>query len=286
MVSPGAPRFAAVAGMLAAAGAVIALAVLAAVAYGPVACTPMPERAAYPEDFGVRRLVIDAGHGGENEGTKTAWWEFEKNRNLRLAKALANFLRESGHWDVKLTRERDVDLPNSERPEIANAYEADVYLSLHGNGHLRPRRGFGIIWYSAQEIPESRELAVTIARRLEAAGFPPDRTMGPVFKERDDPERTPDYQLTEPDLPVYVRQKSDHKMIYPARMPAVLIETHYLTDLVEAVRFTSEAARRRLFTALEAGLVDFLGAHPDRRYPWAAPLKKDEISQNVQKITE
>ncbi|MBZ0270658.1 N-acetylmuramoyl-L-alanine amidase [bacterium] len=217
---------------------------------------PMPPAPEYPPDFGTRLLVIDPGHGGDNQGAISFWFAREKRRNLRLARAVKRHLEEGGHWRVELTRDRDENLPNSDRPRMANDAGADIYISLHANGHVYPREGFGVIWYAAQKIDASRALAEAIAARLFAAGFFPDRTMGPRFTGPRG-ERSPEYALTHDSLPVYVRERTDHKMVYPARMPAVLIETHYMTHAGEAIRFALPAAAERLARALELGLADF-----------------------------
>jgi N-acetylmuramoyl-L-alanine amidase len=163
----------------------------------------------------------------------------------------------SGHWFAVLTRETDIDLPNSVRPEIANHINPEAYISIHCNGHRQYRRGFSVIWYMAQENSDSRALAVKIARTLLDAGFIPDMTMGPRFTVPRGEKNAPDYQLTEDDLPVYVREKIDHRMIFPARMPAVLIETHYLSNAIDSLRFSRDSVVERFCAALEKALAEF-----------------------------
>lgn len=218
--------------------------------------TPPPPTA-YPDDFGVVRLMIDPGHGGENTGTRTFWFRREKDRNLEFALALKERLESTGRWAVQLTREADVDLPNPRRPEIANEAGVDLYISLHSNGHLKAREGFGVIWYLAQNNPASEALAMSVARAMAEAGFTPDRSMGPRFIEPRGPDRSPEYQLTDDALPVYVRERVDHRMIWPATMPAVLIETHYMTNPLEGVRFSFARTRERLAAAIENGLAAY-----------------------------
>ncbi|MCL4236344.1 MAG: N-acetylmuramoyl-L-alanine amidase [Deltaproteobacteria bacterium] len=221
-----------------------------------------PAIVTYPDDFGVRRIMIDAGHGGENEGTRTWWGRREKTRTLELALGLAEHLRATGRWEALLTREADIDLPNSQRPEIANAAGVDLYISLHANGAMDEREGFGVIWYLAQNDPRSETLANAVATSLAAAGFARDFSMGPRFTEPRGPGAPEEftYQRTHESLPVYVRERNDHRMIWPATMPAVLIETHYMTNPVEAWQFTFDRTRERLYSAIERGLVDAIGA--------------------------
>ncbi len=263
-VSTREPRVASVLGLaLAFAGpAVFAIAFVWTLAAVRACSAPAPASVAYPHDFGVRRVMIDAGHGGENEGTRTWWGRREKARTLELAIGLAEHLSAGGHWEAMLTREADADLPNSQRPEIANAAGVDLYISLHANGAVDDRKGFGVIWYLAQNDPRSETLANAVAASLFAAGFFRDFSMGPRFTEPRGPDAPEEftYQRTHESLPVYVRERTDHRMIWPATMPAVLIETHYMTNPVEAGQFSFDRTRTRLYAAIERGLVDAIGA--------------------------
>ncbi len=228
------------------------------IVFMPYIFTPAPAPVTYPEDFGKLTLVIDPGHGGENEGAKTFWGLCEKRRNLRVAWALKKRLEKTGHWDVYLTRDREMYLTNSMRPVVANEHDADIYISIHGNAWGTKRQGYSVIWYAAQKQPQSIKLAQFMAEAMRDAGFPMDMKMGPRFEDfHKDPERSPDYQLWSDDLPIYVREKTNHPMIYPAKMPAVLIETHYMSNPTQALQFESSLVIDRLITALERGLVNF-----------------------------
>jgi len=226
--------------------------------FWPVITAQIPAPVDYPKNFTKRLLVIDPGHGGENEGAKTFWGLHEKRRNLRVAWALKRRMEATEHWIVRLTRDREMYLTNSMRPQIANEFEADIYISIHGNAWFTPRQGFSVIWYAAQKEPLSEKLAFSIAGGLRDAGFPMDMKMGPVFKDfHENRENSPDYQLWSNALPIYVREKTNHPMIYPAKMPAVLIETHYMSDPQQALQFESRLMMDRLCVALEGGLVKF-----------------------------
>lgn len=228
------------------------------IVFEPVITGRIPAPVKYPQNFQKRLLVIDPGHGGINEGARAFWGLCEKRRNLRIAWALKRRLESTGHWTVELTRDREMYLTNSLRPEIANDYGADLYISIHGNAWVTPRRGFSVIWYAAQNEPRSEKLAVSMAESLRDAGFPMDMKMGLPFKDyHDNPELSPDYQLWSDVLAVYVREKTNHPMVYPAKMPAVLIETHYMSDPMQALQFESHLMIDRLCVALEHGLVNF-----------------------------
>ena len=80
-------------------------------------------------------VVLDPGHGGTNDGC--AAWDghlHEKEVTLAIAQELAAELSTRlPHADVRLTRADDRTLTLAERVQIANAAEADLFVSLHAN---------------------------------------------------------------------------------------------------------------------------------------------------------
>ncbi len=83
--------------------------------------------------LGVKRIVIDPGHGGKDPGTISPSGMKEKNIVLDVALRVATRLREKEGYEVILTRDRDIFVPLEERTAIANASEADLFLSIHVN---------------------------------------------------------------------------------------------------------------------------------------------------------
>jgi N-acetylmuramoyl-L-alanine amidase len=81
---------------------------------------------------GLQRVVLDPGHGGEEEGAAGPSGLLEKNLVLDVSRRLLLALQLRG-FDVSLTRTSDKDLPLDERTAIANNRRADLFLSLHAN---------------------------------------------------------------------------------------------------------------------------------------------------------
>ena len=86
-----------------------------------------------PETFpkGKPRIMIDAGHGGKDQGT-SAGNVLEKDLNLQVAEKLAKELKKRGA-SVLLTRTDDTKIPLEERAAMANEKEADLFVSIHCN---------------------------------------------------------------------------------------------------------------------------------------------------------
>jgi len=84
--------------------------------------------------LGVKKIVIDPGHGGKDPGAM-AFGLKEKDIVLRIAKKLAPVLQKELHCEVLLTRDDDSFIPLEERTAIANTQNADLFVSLHINAH-------------------------------------------------------------------------------------------------------------------------------------------------------
>ncbi len=84
--------------------------------------------------LGVRKIVLDPGHGGKDTGAM-AFGLREKDIVLRLAHKLAPMLRQQLNCEVLLTRTKDTFIPLEERTAIANTSGADLFISLHINAH-------------------------------------------------------------------------------------------------------------------------------------------------------
>ena len=88
--------------------------------------------------LGVKRVVIDAGHGGKDKGAIGEGAVYEKDLNLQLAKKLAQRIRQELKLQAVMTRETDRFIPLEERTAIANTKQADLFLSIHVNASPNP----------------------------------------------------------------------------------------------------------------------------------------------------
>lgn len=84
--------------------------------------------------LGVKKIVIDPGHGGKDPGAM-AFNMKEKDIVLKIAKNLGPVLEKELGCEVIFTRDKDVFIPLEERTAIANTENADLFVSLHVNAH-------------------------------------------------------------------------------------------------------------------------------------------------------
>src|SRR3954470_9201112 len=107
-------------------------------------------------------VVVDAGHGGKDNGAFRRYGGAEKNATLDVATRLAEKLRES-QFRVVMTRSSDVFVDLDERAAISNRQNNAIFVSVHFNDSgRRGIRGFETYYHS----PAARQLAYRIQQQI------------------------------------------------------------------------------------------------------------------------
>lgn len=87
---------------------------------------------------GIRTVVLDPGHGGDDEGARSRGGTLEKHVTLAVAARVKALLEARLGVRVVLTREGDVSVPLDRRAALANNNKADLFISLHANSAPLP----------------------------------------------------------------------------------------------------------------------------------------------------
>ena len=95
-------------------------------------------------------LVIDAGHGGDDQGIATSAGVTEKDIDLAIAEHLARILEAAGA-KIVMTREGDQTVPLYIRPATANTARADLFLSIHMNHSDNPEAQGASAYYFSRK---------------------------------------------------------------------------------------------------------------------------------------
>lgn len=124
---------------------------------------------------GKRIICIDPGHGGIDGGSGDANTFYEKDDNIKMAKALKGELEKLG-ITVFLTRENDEFLNLETRTKKANSVNPDLIISLHRNEYTSDPsvRGFEA-WVHSSKPKDSTSAATKIQEALVKAGISRDR---------------------------------------------------------------------------------------------------------------
>ncbi|MBI4385857.1 MAG: N-acetylmuramoyl-L-alanine amidase [Elusimicrobia bacterium] len=221
-----------------------------------------------------RKIVVDAGHGGKDEGASSRRRTLEKTVNLLAAKELARLLKEEDAFEVILTREDDTFVALDERSRIANDAQADLFISLHCNATRdRSENGFEIYFLSERASdPESQRVA-----DIENAVLRLEGKSGEEFEAQQVLHalaRT-EYINDGAELAGLIARNFDKRVnlgnrgvkqaaFYVLRgtnAPAVLVELAFLTNKKDEAKLQSRRFRRKLAEGIYAGILDFTKRH-------------------------
>jgi N-acetylmuramoyl-L-alanine amidase len=220
---------------------------------------PAPAPAAVPRpdvnvrSGGIRVIVIDAGHGGIDNGAANASI-LEKDLTLALAQRLRSALQSRMNATVLLTRESDVKLTSEARAAVANNNQAGLLVSLHiGYSQNKAAAGSSIYimktgytgdapepqggrlfypWFMAYRInlQSSQELATRLQQDLN--------------------QSLPGWKFPVRSGPIGV--------LASATMPAVAIEIGNLNNDVSAKTLTSPEFQTKITSTIAAGIERFV----------------------------
>ena len=239
----------------------------------------------------TRRVVVDAGHGGPDNGMhgpiggRTTL--YEKDITLAVSRRLAAELKDRG-LDVVMTRTTDTLIALGDRGKIANQRKGDLFISIHVNA-ANPNwkspgaaRGFETYFLSDAKTEDERRVA---NMENESVRFDGDVDVG-----KGDPL---DFLLTDMLQNEHLRESSDlatviqrklgtmhpgpsrgvkqagFRVLVTSFMPSVLVEIGFGSNPAEAAYISSDEGQRRIAAAVADAAVEYL-AHYEKRTGAAA----------------
>jgi len=214
----------------------------------------------------IRRVVLDPGHGGQDEGTAGHNGLLEKDLVLDVALRLGKLIESRMGSEVVFTRSDDTFVPLERRTAIANEKQADLFLSIHANSSPVPRIA-GVESYYLNFTTAQDSLAV--ASRENASS---DKS---VFELRDLIQRItlqdkaeeskqfagsiqtalfPFAARYDPGIKNRGVKKAPFVVLIGASMPSVLAEIGFLSNAREAGLLAKPEHRQKLAEALYRGV--------------------------------
>lgn len=174
------------------------------------------------ESLRFSTVVIDAGHGGKDDGSS---WNglTEKKLCLDVAKRVEAGLKSNGLKTV-MSRRSDTFVELEQRARIANRVPASVFISIHFNGCRKTSISGREVYYRS---PRGHLLASAVSR----------------FMKR---------RVTGGTRGIF---HGNYKVLRDTEMPAVLIECGYLSNKREALRCADPQHRQTLADAIVSALL-------------------------------
>ena len=215
---------------------------------------------------GVRKIVLDPGHGGRDPGAIGVGGLAEKDIVLNIAKKLAKKVQKEMGMQVVLTRKDDTFIPLEDRTAIANAEGADLFVSLHmnasPNGDAR-----GLETYYLDKTTD--EAAVRLAARENATSRKNVSDLQFILSDMTQNMKLEDsitlaYRLHGSLVAGMTKRMSDVRdlgvkkalfyVLVGARMPSVLVEMFFITNKSEGRAMNQESYQDAMVEALYEGI--------------------------------
>ena len=199
----------------------------------PVISQPVPG-GLLPEPVSIslagKLIVVDPGHGGQDSGATDRFRTnsvYEKNIALAIGRRVRDMLTQNGAT-VLMTRADDSFPPLASRPQLANAHHADYFVSIHCDSAevQNARSGTAVYYHGASGM--CRLMAADIGRRI-------SQTSGIS------------YNGIKSDMKQYGgRFDTGYAVLRESDMPAVLVETGFMTSDSDLAKLRDDATQQRI----------------------------------------
>ncbi|MEG3192283.1 N-acetylmuramoyl-L-alanine amidase [Lysobacter sp. D1-1-M9] len=237
---------------------------------------------------GMRPLIIaiDAGHGGQDPGAIGQAGKREKDITLAIARELARQVDATPGLQAYLTRDTDVFIPLNKRAQLARAAKADLFVSIHADA-AENRKAKGSSVYVLSLRGASSQRARWLADKENAAdligGVSLARTNNTLASVLLDLTQSGHMKASE-DAAAHVlaglkRIGNNHKpqiehanfaVLRTSDMPAMLVETAFLSNPDEEKRLIDPAFQKTVARALLDGVNTYFTQQPPPGTMYAA----------------
>ena len=219
--------------------------------------------------FGVRRIVIDPGHGGTAPGAIGRSGATEKELTLDISRRVAGNLRNS-KYEVSLTRSEDTNVDLEDRASFATASGADLFVSIHVNSSTnRKLSGFETYYLDLATDPTAAETAAreNLNARGGVGGL--DDALDKIVKNANKRESRDLAKSIQDSLVMQMSKEygdvrdlgvkhAPFIVLVGAEMPAVLVEVSFLSNPTEETRLNEDAYRQQVADAIHIGIENFV----------------------------
>jgi N-acetylmuramoyl-L-alanine amidase len=196
-------------------------------------------------------IVLDPGHGGKDPGNRTGG-HCEKTCTLALANALRDQLKNAG-FNVILTRTKDRFVDLAARPDLANRQHADLFVSLHFNATETGK--------AEVSGPETYCITPVGASSSNAQGEGANHGICPA-NQVEDKSLLLAYQVQKSLVRTLGAEdrsvrRARFAVLRDANMPAILVESGYMTHPVEGQRILDAGYQKMIATAIMRGILSY-----------------------------
>jgi N-acetylmuramoyl-L-alanine amidase len=228
------------------------------------ALTPHPlDRAVIP--LGVKKIVIDAGHGGKQPGAISESGVSEKDITLDIALRVHRLL-DKAPFEVLMTRQDDRTMTLEKRVAFANSNRADLFISIHINWteprEIRPLETYFVgpsddpatIKLASMENQESGYSLSEYRRVLEKIYIDTRRDESRSLAKNIHAELYQALKAVNPTLDNRGVRTAPFLVLVGTEMPAILLEVSTLSNEEEVELLIDPDYREKIALAVSRGI--------------------------------
>ncbi len=223
----------------------------------------------------IKTIILDPGHGGKDPGAIGSSGKiYEKDITLKIALKVKKILEKKlSGINVILTRETDKFVSLKDRTTLANNRKADVFVSIHCNANRNHKaRGTEVYYLSTAKTNEDRavealensvvekyEGGIQAVKRYDDLSFIlADMSQNEHLQESYQLADILEQEITK-ETNFYMRgvKQANFYVMRGAFMPAVLIETGFLSNPEEEKLLNSEEYQNKIAKAIAESLIYF-----------------------------
>ena len=236
--------------------------------------------------LGVRRVIIDPGHGGKDFGAPGFLaGVHEKDVVLEIAKRVARKLHEELGLEAVLTRTDDRYLTLEERTAFANTHNGDLFVSIHTNASRDPR-AYGTETYFLNLATDDESIRVAAMENATSTKNISDlhSILNDLLKNAKINESSRLAAFVQGTLVKNLKLKGYDRIkdkgvkqapfyvLLGASMPSILVETAFLSNRDECRRLTTPAFQEHLAESIAKGIRTYMQQLSPTAF--SAPLRK------------
>jgi N-acetylmuramoyl-L-alanine amidase len=222
--------------------------------------------------LGVRRIVIDPGHGGKDFGAPGFFpGVHEKDVVLEIAKRVARKIREDLNIEAILTRSDDRYLTLEERTAFANTRGADLFVSIHTNASRDPR-AYGTETYFLNLATDDESIRVAAMENATSTKNISDlhSILNDLLKNAKINESSRMAEVVQTSLVKNLNHRGYDRVkdkgvkqapfyvLLGARMPSILVETAFISNREECRLLTTTSYQEHLAESIVQGLRSYI----------------------------
>ena len=217
-------------------------------------------------------VVVDAGHGGKDDGAKSASGLKEKDVNLKIAKHVKTILVNRYKYRVVMTRKDDTFIPLKDRSKISNQRNADLFVSIHANAAKR-RSAHGVETYFLGTSHNKQALETAARENGELVRSVSDDQVQQILASLITTTKINDSSRlagrVQENLYRSCKKANRHMknlgvkegpfyVLHGADMPSILVEVGFLTNRKEAKMLSQPEYLYRLASSIAEGIHKYL----------------------------